>query len=295
VLAATSPVNVPDIAPLNSVSDITGDATYEAGGTISASMPNLDLVGSSIRKLTTAPCSDAAPCYEVVMQVNNLSFAPDLANDPDLDLVWLTQWFVPSTSDPHGGKNFFVFAESTAGGALQCYSGENHAARNSDWFVLTYPPNGAALPPANCTAVTGPNGSITIDVPMSILSEADPIDNKLHEVTASTMTLSAPASANPLVGSYGGSLFNVIDVAQPYIFAPTLNLDIISVFRLADNQIAISGHGVPFSAVNIEASADLLTSFATIGTATVNGVGVFEYDDAGAATLPKRFYRATYP
>jgi hypothetical protein len=219
--AATSPLNIPGLTPFNSVTDPPGDGKYEAGGTISANMPNLDIIGSSVSKLTTAPCSLAAPCYRVVMQVNNLSLAPDLTNDPNPDLVWLTQWLIPSTTDSHGGKNFFVYAESTAGGPIQCFVGENHANRNGDWYVLTYPGNPSSLPAANCGAVTGPNGTITIDVPISLVSETNPTDNRLHEVTASTMTLQAPASSTyPPVGSYGGSLFNLIDVAPPYVVNP---------------------------------------------------------------------------
>jgi hypothetical protein len=45
--------------------------------------------------------------------------------DPDVDLVWSTQWFVPSSTDPNGGKDFHVYAESTSGGPLQCFVGEN--------------------------------------------------------------------------------------------------------------------------------------------------------------------------
>jgi hypothetical protein len=217
--AATSPVNVWGIAPFNSVGDETGDAKYEANGTISASMSNLDIIASSISKITTAPCSTSAPCYQVVMQLNNLSPTPDVANDPDPDLVWLTQWLVPSTTDPNGGKNFFVYAESTGGNPMQCFAGENHAMRDGDWFVFTYP-GITPLPAANCIIVPGPNGMITVDVPISMVSEANPIDDRLHEVTASTMTLAVPANSEPAVGTYYGVQFNIIDVAQPYVFNP---------------------------------------------------------------------------
>jgi hypothetical protein len=32
---------------------------------------------------------------------------------------------VPSSTDPNGGKNFHVYAESTSGGPLQCFVDEN--------------------------------------------------------------------------------------------------------------------------------------------------------------------------
>jgi hypothetical protein len=59
------------------------------------------------------------------MQLNDLSLAPTPDQGPDVDLGWSTQWFVPSSTDPNGGKNFHVYAESTSGGPLQCFVGGN--------------------------------------------------------------------------------------------------------------------------------------------------------------------------
>ena len=220
LLVAHSPVNISGLAPFNAVSDPTGDGKYEVNGLSSANMPQLDITNSSIRLLTTAPCSTAAPCYQVVMKLNNLSLAPTITQDPDLDLVWVTQWFVPSTTDPNGGKNFFVYGESFNGGALQCFAGENAAQAVGGGVTLTYP-GATQLPAANCRATTGPNGTITIDVPLSNVNEPGAIDNRLHEVTASTMTLQQRANTVPPVAGIGGSLFNLIDVAQGYTFNPT--------------------------------------------------------------------------
>jgi len=219
LLVARSPVNIPGLAPFNAVSDPSGDGKYEVTGVSSANMPQLDITNSSVSLLTTAPCSAAAPCYQVVMQLNNLSFAPTNTQDPDLDLVWLTQWFVPSTTDPNGGKNFFVYAESFNGAALQCFAGENAAQAVGGGVTLTYP-GVTQLPATNCLSTTGRNGTITIDVPLSNVNEPGRIDNRLHEVTASTMTLQQPANTVPPVSGIGGSLFNLIDVAQGYTFDP---------------------------------------------------------------------------
>ena len=220
LLAASSPVNIPGLRPFNSVSDPAGDGKYERGGVISANMPQLDILNSSVSLVTTAPCSAAKPCYQVVMQLNNLSLAPIVASDPDTDLVWQTQWLVPSTTDKNGGKNFFVYAESVNGGALQCYAGENAASTVGGGIALTYP-GATVLPAANCKSTLGANGTITIFVPLTEVAVAAPIDNRLHEVTASTMTLQGPANTTPSFGGIGGSLFNVIDVAQGYVFDPT--------------------------------------------------------------------------
>jgi len=219
LVASLSPVNLPGLAPFNGVSDPSGDGRYEVNGTSSATMPQLDILSSSITQVTSAPCSTTDPCYRIAMQLNNLSLAPTTAQDPDPDLVWLTQWFVPSTSDPNGGKNFHAYAESTNGGALQCFVGENAVQLVGGGGVMTYP-GATTLPAANCQSTLGANGTITIYVPSSLVTETNPIDNKLHEVTASTMTLAQPANSTPSFGGIGGSLFNLIDVAQGYIFDP---------------------------------------------------------------------------
>src|SRR5256886_2962600 len=81
LLVASSPVNISGLAPVNAASDPTGDGKYEVNGLSSANMPQLDITNSSVRLLTTAPCSAAAPCYQVVMKLNNLSLAPTTAQD----------------------------------------------------------------------------------------------------------------------------------------------------------------------------------------------------------------------
>src|SRR5260370_32898914 len=105
------------------------------------------------------------------MNLNNLSLSPTTAQDPDLELVWLTQWFVPSTTDPNGGKNFFVYGESFNGAPLQCFAGENAEQVVGGGVTLTYP-GAAQLSAANCRATTGPHRTITIDVPLSIVHAA---------------------------------------------------------------------------------------------------------------------------
>src|SRR5262249_46012664 len=118
-----------DAPPVGAVEDPPGDAKYEAGGVVSASIPNLDIVGSSILRPDPADCHPSGtPCYRVTMTISDLSnLSPPGGSDSDTNLVWLTQWLAQSTSDPVGGKNFFVFAESTAGGALTCFDGDSGA------------------------------------------------------------------------------------------------------------------------------------------------------------------------
>ena len=221
LLVASTPVNIGGLTPFNSSGDPTGDGKYEVNGTSSANMPQLDIISSSISEVSTAPCSATAPCYKVVMQLNNLSLAPTTAQDPDQDLVWSTQWLVPSSTDANGGKNFHVYAESFNGAALQCFVGENASILIGGGVTMTYPGN-TALAASNCTSTLGTNGNITIFVPKSMVAETDPIDNRLHEVTASTMTLQQRANTVASFGGVGGSLFNLIDVAQSYVFDGTI-------------------------------------------------------------------------
>ena len=225
--AANSPVSISGLTPFNGTADPSGDGKYEVSGLSSANMPQLDILSSTMSKVTSAPCSMVAACYKVVMQINNLSLAPTpVANpgdDPDPDLLWQTQWFVPSTTDGSGGKNFHVYAESLNGAALQCFVGENDVKLVGGGGVLTYPGTTQLLP-ANCQSTLGPNGNITIYVPLSNVNEGGAVDGRLHEVTASTMTLLEPANTHqpdPLLGT-GGSFFNLIDVAQGYVFDPIL-------------------------------------------------------------------------
>jgi hypothetical protein len=297
LIAGFSPVTIAGLTPINGVSDPSGDAKYEAGGMSSLNMPQLDILSSSVSLVGTPPCSAAAPCYQVTMQLNNLSLAGALTPDTDTDLVWLTQWFVPSTSDSTGGRNFHVYAESTNGGALQCFTGQNAAATNGGGFSIAYPGGLTALPAANCQSTLGPNGTITIDVPLSMVNEPGAVDNRLHEVTASTMTLQQPANTNPDLTGNGlgaGSLFNLIDVAQGYVFEPP-PVSITSITHLVNGHIVIQGLTDPNLTVSIQASPDLVTQFTTIGTATATALGVFQFEDVNAGSFTARFYRAAYP
>src|SRR4029077_19948589 len=144
--------------------------------------------------------------------------------DTDTDLVWLTQWFVPSFSDSTGGRNFHAYADWSSVSGLQCFTAQNAVAENGGGFSMAYPGSLTPLPMPNCQSTLGVNGTITIYVPLSMVSEADPIDDRLHEVTASTMTLTQSANTGPdLAGSgIAGSPFNLIDVAQGYVFDPIL-------------------------------------------------------------------------
>jgi len=220
--------------PVNSVTDPTRDARYEAAGTVGNNNANLDIVGSSVSQPAAADCHPAGtPCYRVTMTLNNLnSFNPPGSQDTDPEAVWLTQWLVQSSTDSSGGRNFFAYAESTNGGALTCFDGDSGTQRIGGGLALTYPGRIAITAPGACTAVMGQNGTITIDVPLVDVAVANPVDASLHEVTASTMSAPGPTeclNSNPNcmnLASPIGVFFNLIDVAKAYTFTRLPSADV---------------------------------------------------------------------
>lgn len=200
-------------APVGSVTDPSGDATFDNLGTRSPNLPNLDILGSQM----TAPDSSH---YRITMKVANLtSLAPsNLAGGPDL--VWLTQWHVPSTTDVNGGKVFFVYMESLNGAAPVCFAGENAMEAEGGGVMLTYPGT-TQLTGSACTYTKGAPGTITITVPRSEVSEVSPLSKTLYSVVTASMTLGQQASSVPPIAGIGGVPFNLIDVAPAYDFTPT--------------------------------------------------------------------------
>lgn len=218
---------------LNGASDPAGDGKRETDGVSGPNDPNLDILSSSLSKPTSRACHPAGtPCYRVRMIVSNLTLTPPA---PDEVAVWLTQWLVPAStgcspsadSCTKGGKNPFVYFESNG----TCWSGENAALLIGGGVTLTYPGTKQIAAPGACSFVLGPSGSITIDVPISDVSldaGVAPFSNRLYSVTASTMTLNAPAESNPpspggfqlFTGPIGGVLFDLIDVVRAYDAVP---------------------------------------------------------------------------
>lgn len=210
------------------VSDPSGDATYDAAGVTSASMPNLDIVSSSIAKPKASDChAGGQACYRVTMTLSNLSLAAPAAPDTDSVLIWQTQWLVPAkpgcdearATCLNGGRNPMVYAESDRGGPVRCWVGENAVLAVGGGVALTYPGSTELSSPGQCTAVTGPKGTITIDVPVSQVgldAGVPAFDSHLWTVTATTMTAPATPDSVPSFGGIGGVFFNQIDAARGY-------------------------------------------------------------------------------
>jgi hypothetical protein len=199
-------------APVNTVTDTGGDGRYENLGVTAANQKNLDILGSTVSQ-------PDANHYAISMKVADLrSLAPDpTTGNPDTDLVWQTQWTVPSTNDPNGGQNYFVYMESQNGGAPTFWLGTSAIQLQGGGAQRTYP--GVTQVPGTYTATTP--GTITITVPKSAVTLATPhLDANLHEVTASTETYPSPAENPPPFAAIGGQFTQVIDVAPGYTFVP---------------------------------------------------------------------------
>ena len=197
--------------PVDGVPDVACDGTLDAGGLSTPSFPNLDLLSASI--------SQPDPLhYQVQMQVENLSSLAPSAADGGPDLVWLTQWHVPSESDPQGGKVFFAYMESDNGATPTFWDGESALyLPNGGTGQISYP----GLHQITGTYTASSPATITISVPVADVSDSA-IDQNLYSVQASTMTLAAPASSAPPVGGIGGLPFNLIDTTTSFDYVPGL-------------------------------------------------------------------------
>jgi hypothetical protein len=219
---------------LNSASDAAGDGTYDALGATSASMPNLDILSSKVSwpgtgKKSVSPCHPTnTPCLRVTTTLTNLSTAAPVSPDTDKDLVWLTQWMVPAApgcpaapSCANGGANFMVYAESYDGGPIRCFVGQSSMTFINGALGLTiaYPGTTEITEADACAVVPGANGTLTIDVPLSLVSldaGVAPLSSRLYSITASTMSLPKPANTLPTSGGLFGVPFNLIDVVRAY-------------------------------------------------------------------------------
>ena len=73
-------------------------------------------------------------------------------------------------------------------------------------------------------------------------------------------------------------------------------LRITSITRLTNGHVVLQGIGVPSNAHTIEAAPDPnADSFGSNGSATSDGSGLLQHNDAGAVGLTKRFYRLSFP
>ncbi|MEA2459869.1 MAG: hypothetical protein QOH90_46, partial [Actinomycetota bacterium] len=195
--------------------DKKDDGTYEQNGISGPNVPTLDILSSKIQR----PKGVKRKFYKVTMKVGNLdNLAPDpTSQDPDTTLVWMTQWLVPSKTNPEGGKNFFVYMESTAGGEPTFWDGENASTVQGGGVTMTYPGANQITGKIIRGEPTEP-AKIIIKVPRKDVKVETPLKRKLFSVTATTITMEHAPQDTPSSNGIGGDYFNLIDVAPAYDF-----------------------------------------------------------------------------
>jgi hypothetical protein len=72
------------------------------------------------------------------------------------------------------------------------------------------------------------------------------------------------------------------------------NSTVAPIKRLSNGQVQLNFPGIPARTYRVQASTNL-TSWVDIGTVTVDSSGILQFQDAGAAALPYRFYRTAQP
>lgn len=73
------------------------------------------------------------------------------------------------------------------------------------------------------------------------------------------------------------------------------DVSILSTTRLSGGTIRVQGKGVANTTYTIEATPDLVQTFAAIGTAAAAADGTFQFDDINASGFTQRFYRVKTP
>ena len=132
---------------------------------------------------------------------------------------------------------------------------------------------------------------------------------------ASSFDMSSSLVAGGGGSSAGGNFTVAASIAQPvagtgrsgsgqqsmqvgFWFTGSVLLKILSISRLTNGHILVACMGVPNIVNDLQASPDLNSGNfvpTTPAPPVADGSGLFQYDDAAAVSLTKRFYRLTYP
>ena len=198
-------------AQTEQVYDPRGDATFDANSLTGPYEPNMDILESDVSQ-------PDATHYQVRMTVQDLTMLAPLDLTAGKVLVWSTHWHVPSATDTTGGKIFHAYMESDNGAAPTFWVGENGTTTflNGGNGTMTYP----GTTQVTGTYTAGSPGVITISVPTTAVADPSPVSTTLFSVTASTQVLPANAESAYIGSGIGGTLFNLVDVAEPYDYIP---------------------------------------------------------------------------
>jgi hypothetical protein len=214
----------------NSVQVGSHSTTFDTSGISSSEQPNLQMLGSQMRIV------NSGSTLQIKMLVADLTSLAPKTDAGGTTLVWSTQWKVPSSSDPNGGKIFHAYMQSIAGAAPTFATGENALQQEGGGLLPTYPGSTAVTGSYTATAP----GTITINVPVAAVTEAGPIDNILYSATSASMSLAGTADG-PNVSGIGGVPFNLIDTTPAYDFNPALSTPVFNNCHEGDGDGSIGG------------------------------------------------------
>jgi hypothetical protein len=235
-------------------------------GTSWSIAPSANTSSTQLNILSAVICNSTSDCWAVGSYQNSSFIYQTLTEH------WNgTSWSV-ITSPNSGTQNNFLNSV-TCSSASDCWA-IGYDGVNGSYQTLTEHWNGTAW---------------------SIVSSANPgapNNNVLNGVAC------ASAANCWAVGDYNNG--NTDQALIEEFIAPLLVID--SVSRPANGHFIITGHGLPSFSISIQTSSNLVTpcsndtrTFCDLGATTSDANGSFQYDDATAAMLSKRFYRAVYP
>jgi hypothetical protein len=220
------------------MSDVSGDARYEANGLIGNNVPKLDITKSSVN---VDPADHTK--LDVRMRLSDLSTLPSLTdtdiNATDTTVDYLTSWnyHIPGNGQAQydsTGNIYYAYLEVARGtGATSAYDGDTCSIATTHPKYLSYPGQNAITFHIDHT-----NGIIDLYVPLADVGNPGS-GSFLYSVTAHTVGQAGPAgpdttcntSTNRTVNggnnAGNGLVFDVYDKSPAYtsqLATPTLAL-----------------------------------------------------------------------
>ena len=191
----------------------------------------------------------------IVVNVKNLDGAA-ATSQPALPVAtFLTRWHF-------GGKIYHVAAEYFAGG-WRYFSGEAAGVNitgGTEPSVAYYPADGAATG----TVTPGPDGTISIDVPLTAVGNPQPTDT-LYSVTSYAFSQPVPTLPTP------PKVSNFLNLAGIADSLPAYNVEATSAVPGGPTD---SGGGAPTQLPNTGAEAGVRAMLALLALVLLGGVGV---------------------
>lgn len=154
------------------------------------------------------------------------------------------------------------------------------------------------LPPCDQSSGTLLIRGTTLEMPPAQASGGG-INSSLSVNAVNLATPLAPGASMPVRLVFGvqttGS-FHLLMNVEALPAGPPAQLRISAVTRSTSRHLILQGTGVPNALHEILASPDLTTGeFIKVDSVTANATGMWQYDDAGAVGLARRFYLVATP